>query len=302
MYTISDRVSVTMEGNINNVKSDKASRTRCGNLSSQQTFLSAIHIGLPEQPTVPSPIAVNENDMVSCMTVKDLNKAMFENFTRMQEHFIQNVIQDLQVMIPELIKSSTEPLYKELSELKKDYEKTKQDLINMKTENENIKKVLGEHQRFLSSVDSEKRSANVIITGVPENVNDIGVDDRKMVEKILEEIHCSGTVLHKTERLGRTTVSSKRPIKVTLAHPADRERILSNARRLKQSNCEQLKKVYVKKDANPLVRQEQARLREVLRREKEKPENTGKQVKIDYKQNKVFVGELEIDSFQIQHF
>ena len=56
--------------------------------------------------------------------------------------------------------------------------------------------------------------------------------------------------------------------------------------------------MYVKKDVHPLVRKELNRLRDVTKREKERPENRGKQVRFDGKERKVYVGDVVVDSFQ----
>ena len=48
-----------------------------------------------------------------------------------------------------------------------------------------------------------------------------------------------------------------------------------------------MQRVYVKKDVHPLVRKELSRLREVEKRERDKPENQGRNVRYDYKERKV---------------
>ena len=43
-------------------------------------------------------------------------------------------------------------------------------------------------------------------------------------------------------------------------------------------------------------------MREVVKREKLKPENTGKDIYMNYQLRKVFVNNLEVDRFTIQPF
>ena len=58
---------------------------------------------------------------------------------------------------------------------------------------------------------------------------------------------------------------------------------------------EDRKKIFIKKDQSPYERKEWARLREVFKREKERPENAGVGVKIDYRSKSVKVGDRTID-------
>ena len=53
--------------------------------------------------------------------------------------------------------------------------------------------------------------------------------------------------------------------------------------------------VFVKKDQTPYERKEWTRLREVLKREKGRPENAGMNVKIDYRAKSVMVGDRVVE-------
>ena len=176
-----------------------------------------------------------------------------------------------------------------------------------KKEHEALKAVVLEQQKFLTKIDSEKRSANLIITGVPEdtplaNHSGIAESNDDKVAKILEEIGCPDIQFQNTERLGKQEETNlKRPIKITLKDASNRSVVLSHAKNLKESS-EPFKKIYIKKDLNPQVRKELSRLRGVTKREKEKPENTGKDVRFDAKLRKVFVNDVEVDSFKLPHF
>ena len=70
----------------------------------------------------------------------------------------------------------------------------------------------------------------------------------------------------KIVRLGRE--GDKRPIKVVLDDPDSVTNVFNNAARLKRCH----------EDMHPSVCKELARLREVVKREKLKPENTGKDI------------------------
>ena len=73
----------------------------------------------------------------------------------------------------------------------------------------------------------------------------------------------------------------------------DRNKLLTNTNKLK--SAEKFKKVFVKKDQTPHERKEWSRLREVLKREKERPQNQGINVKIDYRTKCVMVGERVVE-------
>jgi hypothetical protein len=77
------------------------------------------------------------------------------------------------------------------------------------------------------------------------------------------------------ERLGQDNSNDRRPLKVVLRDPKSRATVLEKAKNLKQSTY-QFQKIYIKKDLNPSIRREMARLRDVTKRKKEKPENMAK--------------------------
>lgn len=87
------------------------------------------------------------------------------------------------------------------------------------------------------------------------------------------------------------TRESKRPIKVVLDDPDKVGSILRNTSKLKEA-AEEFKRIFIKKDTHPLVRRELARLREVVMREKLKPENAGNAIYMDHKLRKVFATNL----------
>lgn len=164
----------------------------------------------------------------------------------------------------------------------------------------------------MSKIDNDKRSANVIITGVPEETSlkrstdleevEEAVGDEQKVKMIFAAANCPTISFKKIERLGEVKQDDhKRPMKVVLDDPSNRADIMNGARNLKSAGVD-FKRVYIKKDTNPHVRKELARLRDVVKREKDKPENTGKSIYYDYKQKKVFVDETAVDSFAILPF
>ena len=84
-----------------------------------------------------------------------------------------------------------------------------------------------------------------------------------------------------------------RPLLLSLKSRSERGKILANASKLK--NSETLKTIYIKKDQTPAERKEWTRLRTVLKREKDRPDNQGLNVKMDYRRRCVMVGDRVIE-------
>ena len=186
-----------------------------------------------------------------------------------------------------------EVLNKQINELKRDRDK--------------MAETLSHHQRMLESIESERRAANVIMTGVPEEQLGEANSDIDKVNLVLSAIGQQNVEVKSVERLGAQHQDRRpppggarpyrRPLKVILKNPDDRRGVLDSARRLKTSDAA-FRSIYVKKDLHPLVRKEFDRLRGVAKREKERPENQGKNVRYDYKERKVYVDDIVVDSFQ----
>ncbi|KAF0306550.1 hypothetical protein FJT64_021959 [Amphibalanus amphitrite] len=79
---------------------------------------------------------------------------------------------------------------------------------------------------------------------------------------------------------------------------AARKTVLENAHQLKTKDAV-FRSIYVKKDVHPIVRKELDRLRDATKREKERPENQGKNVRYDYRERKVYVDDVVVDSYQV---
>ena len=189
-------------------------------------------------------------------------------------------------------KEEKDALNKQIRELKKDREK--------------ITETLSHHQRMLESLEAERRAANIIMTGVSEEQLGDAATDVGKVKLVLSAIGQQNVQVKSVERLGtarqdrRPTSDSRpyrRPLKVVLANADDRKGVLENTHRLKTSNV-MFRSIYVKKDVHPLVRKELDRLRDVTKREKERPENQGKNVRYDFKERKVYVDDVMVDCFQ----
>ena len=181
-----------------------------------------------------------------------------------------------------------------------------QQIKDLQKNNEKLTETVSLHQRMLETVESEKRAANLIMTGLPEEAMEGAETDTEKVRQVMTAIGQQDVQIHSMERLGELRANRpqnpdsrpySRPVKVVLSNASDRGAILGNAKRLKTGD-DKFKTVYIKKDVHPLIRKELARLREVTSQEKGKPENQGRNVYYDYKQRKVYVDGVVIDYFR----
>ena len=77
---------------------------------------------------------------------------------------------------------------------------------------------------------------------------------------------------------------------------------METAKNLKTAAGGCFSKIYVKKDVHPLVRRELNRLREVEKREKEKPENQGMNVHYNNVCREIMVNGRVVDQFRPAFF
>ena len=79
-----------------------------------------------------------------------------------------------------------------------------------------------------------------------------------------------------------------------------RNKVLKNARKLKDTNeGSWMKTVFIKADEHPEVRKEMKRLNDIARQERDKPENTGVEIKFDRRARKITRNGETIDSFRL---
>ena len=174
----------------------------------------------------------------------------------------------------------------------KEVQKQQQDML----------KVVENHQNFLEKSDTFRRECNVVVYGLAESNE---VTDNDKIKEVLQAIGCQETVPEKCQRLGTAPeppapdVNEEerprrpRPLLLMYKSRGEKSAILSKANLLK--NSEQFKKVFIKKDQTPHERKEWSRLRDALKREKARPENAGMNVKINYKEKTVTVGDRVVE-------
>ena len=184
---------------------------------------------------------------------------------------------------------------KEVKELRKEKASLKKEVDSLKEENQQLSNSVFQHQRFLESLDAEKRNKNLIVLGVAEDTNltvlgtggapvVVADQDQTKVSLLLQKIgHKEDIDIVEITRLGKKSSrpnARPRPIKVVTSTPQERKAIIADAKKLKDAGAI-FNKIYINKDIHPLVRKELNRIRKVEKDEKLKPENQARIVKYD---------------------
>ena len=126
--------------------------------------------------------------------------------------------------------------------------------------------IIAKQQRYLEAIDRKERECNLVLLGVPDDNEalDGATTDRDKVDKLWEATRTSCRVTS-MRRLGKAGDAGqdrrRRPILVTVASREDRDSVLAVAKHLKTAN-EPYRKIYIKKDVHPSVREEWRRLRD----------------------------------------
>ena len=155
------------------------------------------------------------------------------------------------------------------------------------------KDTVNHQQRSLEFLEGRNREKNLVVTGISEkDGNNADEQDRNEVDAVMVAIGCPGIAPAKVSRLGKKkeeraddlnmqAPQRPRPIMISLETVAETKTVLDHCKKL--ANIEKYKKVYVKRDTHPMVRKEWARLRSLVKTEKEAPVNIGCDIKLDYK-------------------
>ena len=164
-------------------------------------------------------------------------------------------------------------------------------------------------QRFLESLDAEKRIRNLILTGIPEDTplptgdedTPEATTDEEKVTLILTKMNHGDVPVAAIHRLGKKEPTKNRATRVTLANAGDRRNILNDTAKLKTAG-NSFAKVYVRKDIHPAIRKDLNRIRNSKKRQMENPENQGRDVPYDNDTRCVTVDGLIVDRFCPQYF
>ena len=251
---------------------------------------------------MPTDVDLNDISEVRRLSITDVSRLNKDELQRALKTTISKNGSDRQ---NSGIEDKLNEILSELKDLKVERESQRKDIEHLKEENGQISDILMQHQRYLESLEAEKRAENLIITGIPESDlrfnNELYTTDVDKCKLIFSKIGKADTQFTSAERLGRQDASKNRFVKLKLASPAERKNILENAKKLKECG-ETFKRIFIKKDTHPLIRKEFQRIKDVTNFEKQKPENQGKNVRYDHHTRKVMVDDIIVDSFKPSFF
>ena len=247
---------------------------------------------------------------VKKFTDNDLNKMKKEELMTALNTLIEANRGETITLSSSAIEGKLDDLLKEFRDFKDNYKRLDSELTFLKRENANLKEAVMQHQRYLESIESEKRARNLIFLGIPEGdmtfTNNDGEavvvkEDANKIREILKKIHREDTQVEDLRRLGKPSTGRNRVVLAKLQSKEARDHILQSAPTLKSLGSG-FEKIFLKKDVHPLVRKEFNRLREVERREKDKPENQGFTVTYDSGRREVIVNGRVVDYFRPSFF
>ena len=248
----------------------------------------------------------------------------FDQFKEMNKSQRAKVLKpDMEMLLNQLAEKndvgdgpSNADVLNELKEIKKDLLEIKglkvkvdtneKKISDLETEVKNLKEAVVAQQKFWEETDKEKRCKKLIFLGIKEDET----ADNAKVDNILTHLEIADDIeITEVKRLGRIREPDegnepeqvhKRPLLVEVECKEMRNNVLKNARKLKEVNEQHwMRTVFIKADEHPEIRKEMKRLHDVFKEEKNKPENTGVEIKFDRKARKVTRNGEEIDSFRV---
>jgi hypothetical protein len=167
-----------------------------------------------------------------------------------------------------LILQRQESILSAVQQERKEREKFAEEIGEVKEENIKLRTALYNQQRYLESLEYEKRGKNLVITGLDDNDEESGEPVSARVGRIFSAINLEDIQIIRAERIGQIEKTDgspefkprPRPIKVVLQSTSDRQKAVEGGKKLKESRDETLKKIFIKRDTHIAVRREYGRL------------------------------------------
>ena len=256
--------------------------------------------------------------MTTLNDLKDLNSSQINKMNKTElQSTLKNILSELsqqetiqgEVQVEgnkETVVSLLRQILDEIKRSNAENEMMKKEMKEMKEHTGFLIAAVCQQQKFLESLDAEKRALNLIITGIPETdlmINNVAYkNDKEKVKQVLHKIGHNNIDVE-VARLGKIPddPSKKRPLKVVLKQKDIRKQILQDAKKLKDSG-ETFKNIYINKDTHPAIRKEFLRMRNVVKTESAKPENEGRLVEYDHKSRTVTIDNVIIDRYNPNFF
>ena len=239
------------------------------------------------------------NNATLKQTMKEMVKAIEDAELEKQQHASNH-----EASVPELLQQ----LIDEVKKLNNEKQSIQGEIAALKTSNELLLQAVAQQQRFMETIDAEKRSRNLIFLGVPESENlatndGVADTDETKINAILRLIGQGNVRPDSILRLGKEDPNRTRPrpMKVVMKSNVDQQKALADSKKLKEAEGK-FKDIFIKRDVHPAVRKEMGRLYGVERNEKEKPENAGRAIVFDKQKRIITVDGVVVDRFKPTFF
>ena len=200
----------------------------------------------------------SEMDLIKKMD--EMLKKIDENSKREQEER-ENIKEQLKVMTDQ-----NASLYKRLDDIESNIEDKIDRKIELKMTDKEESLIRKVKKEIDEEIDKYRREDNIVILGMQEG------EDQQKIRSLMEELELENTEdSYKWTRIGKQSQQKSRPI---LIKPKNRNenlkgQMLKNAKRLKNTNKEELKNVIITADQTINEREKSKKLREELRERKE---------------------------------
>ena len=179
----------------------------------------------------------------------------------------------------------------------------REEIGQLRQEFETLKGVVAQQQRFIEQLDNKDRERNIVITGIPEGAEALegATTDLDKCQKVLSKIGAEDVHPVQISCIGKQEQNRKRPLLIRLDSKNERDGVLGNTKRLKEAG-NAYRYIFVKKDTHPSVRREWKRLKDAETTEKQKPENQGCEIELDFKKRELRRNGVVIDRWAPAYF
>ena len=228
----------------------------------------------------------------------NMNKLLDNKFQSFEQKFKDTILGE--------VKQITDPMQKELTDVKAENKKLKSEVTLLKASKEEhkekfdkLEKTLLEHQKTLAQNDKDARMKRLLLSGMPEE--DVVLNgescksDPEKVEQLLGMINTDNIGPINVRRIGKKDQGpDNRPryLLIEFSNVSDRNAVKKKSGTLKDNN--ETKNFYLKADQPKKTREEYKRLHECKKRVLE--ENADREVKIEY--GKLYVDGVVVDQVE----
>ena len=280
--------------------------TECGALKTKLNRYKLCTDCSKKDNSVEMNTAADPNIDMESVIQEQQNPGFWNNMNKLLDTKFTNFEQTLKTNILTEVKQITDPISKEVKDLKEENKKLKSEVTLLKakekeqsTRLDKIENVVKEQQKTLIRNDKEARGKRLMLAGVPEGKTKInGVEsenDREKVEEVMNILNSNDIKINNLRRIGKKdqgTGDRSRYLQLEFGSINDRNSVKKKSENLK--NNEDTKNFFMKADLTKKEREEFKRLYSEKKRIEEDDPN--KSVKIEH--GKLYVDGTVVDYVQ----